>query len=149
MPGTRASQTLQDEETSEVKGVLGKGEKIQSLDLVERREGTVMVLSKTIANLVCDFLFSHAPSIHPYAHPDSSPPFSTHSSSTYMVYSLDQHGISLNPPLYSRCEPKLPATPGATKGALIAIKDARDAIFGVWMGDGLWLEGGYYGSGEL
>lgn len=65
-----------------------------------------------------------------------------------LLYSLDQHGISLNT-LYSRCEPKLPSVPGATKGALVVVRDARDAIFGAWLGEGLWLErGGYYGSGE-
>ncbi|KAG1809182.1 TLD-domain-containing protein [Suillus subaureus] len=126
------SDTLHDEEMSEVKGVLGKGKKIQVLNLVGRREGTAVVLSETIANLIRP----HLPAL-------------TRLPRTWtLLYSLDQHGISLNT-LYSRCEPKLPSTPGATKGALVVVKDARDAIFGVWMGDGLWLErGGYYGSGE-
>lgn len=126
------SDTLQDEEMSEVKGVLGKGKKMRSLNLVGRREGTAVVLSEIIANLIRP----HLPAL-------------TRLPRTWtLLYSLDQHGISLNT-LYSRCEPKLPSTPGATKGALVVIKDARDAIFGVWMGDGLWLErGGYYGSGE-
>jgi hypothetical protein len=43
---------------SEVKGVLGKGKKMQSLNLVGRREGTAMVLSEAIANLVRDIFFS-------------------------------------------------------------------------------------------
>ncbi|KAG1728548.1 TLD-domain-containing protein [Suillus lakei] len=126
------SDALQDEEMSEVKGVLGKGKKMQGLNLVGRREGTAVVLSETIANLIRP----HLPAL-------------TRLPRTWtLLYSLDQHGISLNT-LYSRCEPKLPSTPGATKGALVVVKDARDAIFGVWMGDGLWLErGGYYGSGE-
>ncbi|KAG1840626.1 TLD-domain-containing protein [Suillus subluteus] len=126
------SDALQDEEMSEVKGVLGKGKKMHVLNLVGRREGTAVVLSETIANLIRP----HLPAL-------------TRLPRTWtLLYSLDQHGISLNT-LYSRCEPKLPSTPGATKGALVVVKDARDAIFGVWMGDGLWLErGGYYGSGE-
>ncbi|KAG1836973.1 TLD-domain-containing protein [Suillus subalutaceus] len=126
------SDALQDEEMSEVKGVLGKGKKTHVLNLVGRREGTTVVLSETIANLIRP----HLPAL-------------TRLPRTWtLLYSLDQHGISLNT-LYSRCEPKLPSTPGATKGALVVVKDARDAIFGVWMGDGLWLErGGYYGSGE-
>lgn len=126
------SDALHDEEMSEVKDVLGKGKKIQVLNLVGRREGTAVVLSETIANLIRP----HLPAL-------------TRLPRTWtLLYSLDQHGISLNT-LYSRCEPKLPSTPGATKGALVVVKDARDAIFGVWMGDGLWLErGGYYGSGE-
>lgn len=126
------SDTLQDEEMSEVMGVLGKGKKIQGLNLVGRREGTAVVLSETIANLIRP----HLPAL-------------TRLPRTWtLLYSLDQHGISLNT-LYSRCEPKLPSTPGATKGAIVVVKDARDAIFGAWMGEGLWLErGGYYGSGE-
>jgi TLD len=68
-----------------------------------------------------------------------------------LLYSLDQHGISLNT-LYTRCEFSLPqlGTP-SPKGALLVLKDAGDALFGVWMGE----EGlrpsrgkGYYGSGE-
>jgi hypothetical protein len=132
---------------SEVKGVLGKGKKIQSLNLVGRREGTVMVLSETVANFVRDFLFSHAPSTHPYTHPDSSPPSCAHSSSVYM-----DSAVLARPTRYLveyAVFKMLPSTPGATKGALVVIKNARDVIFGVWMGDGLWLErGGYYGSGE-
>lgn len=126
------SDVLHDEEMSEVKGVLGKGKKIHALNLAGRREGTTVVLNEPIANLIRP----HLPAL-------------TRLPRTWtLLYSLDQHGISLNT-LYSRCEPKLPSTPGATKGALVVIKDARDAIFGVWMGDGLWLErGGYYGSGE-
>lgn len=126
------SDALQDEEMSEVKGVLGKGKKMQGLNLVGRREGTAVMLSETIADLIRP----HLPAL-------------TRLPRTWtLLYSLDQHGISLNT-LYSRCEPKLPSTPGATKGALVVVKDARDAIFGMWMGDGLWLEkGGYYGSGE-
>lgn len=126
------SDALHDEEMSEVKGIFGKGKKMHSLHLVGRREGTAVVLSETIANLIRP----HLPAL-------------TRLPRTWtLLYSLDQHGISLNT-LYSRCEPKLPSTPGATKGALVVVKDARDTIFGVWMGDGLWLErGGYYGSGE-
>ena len=92
----------------------------------------------------------HVSSTHPYAvqiRPHL--PALTRLPRTWtLLYSLDQHGISLNT-LYSRCEPKLPSTPGATKGALVVVRDALDAIFGAWMGDGLWLErGGYFGSGE-
>ncbi|KAG2143399.1 TLD-domain-containing protein [Suillus bovinus] len=126
------SDSLHDEEMSEVKGVPGKGKKMAGLKLVGRREGTSVVLSETVANLIRP----HLPALNRLPR------------TWTLLYSLDQHGISLNT-LYSRCEPKLPSTPGATKGALVVIKDARDAIFGMWMGDGLWLErGGYYGSGE-
>jgi len=67
-----------------------------------------------------------------------------------LLYSLDQHGISLNT-LYSRCEPRVPsrAHPNPPKGGLLVLKDARDAVFGAWLSEGVRLEkGGYYGSGE-
>lgn len=57
------------------------------------------------------------------------------------MYSLDQHGISLNT-LYTRCD----AHTGST---LVVIRDAGDAVFGAWMGEGVHPHrGGYYGSGE-
>jgi hypothetical protein len=58
-----------------------------------------------------------------------------------LLYSLDQHGISLNT-LYARCEAHM-------GGALLVMRDAGDAVFGVWMGEGVRLsKGSYYGSGE-
>ncbi|KAF8870814.1 TLD-domain-containing protein [Infundibulicybe gibba] len=68
-----------------------------------------------------------------------------------LLYSLDQHGISLNT-LYMKCEAQIKAKPGAMghAGALVVVKDAGDGLFGVWMGDGVRLSKGkgYYGSGE-
>jgi hypothetical protein len=67
-----------------------------------------------------------------------------------LLYSLDQHGISLNT-LYSRCEPRIPtrAHPNPPQGGLLVVKDAHDAVFGAWSSEGVRLEkGGYYGSGE-
>jgi len=49
-----------------------------------------------------------------------------------LLYSFDQHGISLNT-FYSRCELKLLSMPGAMRGAVVVMRDARDAIFGAWM----------------
>lgn len=66
------------------------------------------------------------------------------------MYSLDQHGISLNT-LYARCEPRIPsrAHPNPLKGGLLVIQDANEAVFGAWISEGIRLEkGGYYGSGE-
>lgn len=59
------------------------------------------------------------------------------------MYSLDQHGISLNT-LYTRCETPKPVA------ELLIIQDASDALFGVYMGDGIHPSRGrgYYGSGE-
>jgi hypothetical protein len=74
---------------------------------------------------------------------------------------LDQHGISLNT-LYNRCEAhaeaqaKLGMTRGVgglgigRPGMLLVIKDSGDAVFGVWMGEGIKQSKGkgYYGSGD-
>ena len=58
-----------------------------------------------------------------------------------LLYSLDQHGISLNT-LYTRCE----AHQGS---ALLVLRDSNDAVFGVWMGEGIkQCKGSYYGRGE-
>jgi hypothetical protein len=67
-----------------------------------------------------------------------------------LLYSLDQHGISLNT-LYTRCEVQTPklGENTASRGALVVIKDSGDTVFGVWMGEGVKLsKGAYYGSGE-
>ncbi|EJF58892.1 TLD-domain-containing protein [Dichomitus squalens LYAD-421 SS1] len=58
-----------------------------------------------------------------------------------LLYSLDQHGISLNT-LYTRCQD--------FKGsALVVVRDSGDRVFGAWMGEGIHpSKGAYYGSGE-
>ena len=106
-----------------------KGER--AVRLVGRREGTPDVLTVELA----DQLRSYMPALTRLPR------------SWTLLYSIDQHGISLNT-LYSRCEPKPPNTPGVAKGALVAVKDANDALFGIWVEDGLRLSKGYYGSGE-
>ncbi|KAG8685009.1 oxidation resistance protein 1, partial [Ceratobasidium sp. 395] len=58
-----------------------------------------------------------------------------------LLYSLDQHGISLAT-FYARCEQPV------TGGCLVAIRDAEGATFGVWCGDGVRKHEGYTGSGE-
>ncbi|KAF5378562.1 hypothetical protein D9615_007099 [Tricholomella constricta] len=69
-----------------------------------------------------------------------------------LIYSLDQHGISLNT-LYTRCEGHMQVKPGtsAPAGALVVVKDAGDGIFGAWTGkEGVHPSRGqgYYGSGD-
>ena len=58
-----------------------------------------------------------------------------------LLYSLDQHGISLNT-LYTRCD--------TFNGSVVVVmKDSDDAVFGAFMGEGVHpSKGGYYGSGE-
>ena len=58
-----------------------------------------------------------------------------------LLYSLDQHGISLNT-LYARCQ-------DAKGSALFVVRDAGGTVFGAWLGDGIHpSKGAYYGSGE-
>ncbi|CAE6418764.1 unnamed protein product [Rhizoctonia solani] len=58
-----------------------------------------------------------------------------------LLYSLDQHGISLAT-FYARCEQP---TAG---GCLVAIRDSEGVTFGVWCGDGIRKHEGYAGTGE-
>jgi hypothetical protein len=97
------------------------------VDLKGRREMTVGVLDTTLANR----LRTHLPALVRLPR------------TWNLLYSLDQHGISLNT-LYSRCELPKP-TP-----QLFIIQDANDALFGVYMGEGIRPSKGrgYYGSGE-
>lgn len=67
-----------------------------------------------------------------------------------LLYSLDQHGISLNT-LYARCQPRIPSAsePNPPKGAIVVVKDSLDGVFGAWVGEGIERgRGGYYGTGE-
>jgi len=96
-----------------------------SLRLMGRKEVTIGVLTVPLA----DKLRPHLPALKRLPR------------SWSLLYSLDQHGISLNT-LYTRCESHL-------GGALIVMCDANDTIFGVWVGEGVRLsKGSYYGSGE-
>ena len=52
-----------------------------------------------------------------------------------LLYSLDQHGISLNM-LYTLCEPRIPraSEPNPPRGAIMVVKDSSDSVFGAWVG---------------
>ncbi|KAF5345521.1 hypothetical protein D9758_012017 [Tetrapyrgos nigripes] len=106
-----------------------------SIELRGRREATVGVLSSTLA----DELRSHLPAL------------SRLPKTWTLLYSLDQHGISLNT-LYTKCEAQPQLKSGSniiTKvGAFVVMKDSNDMIFGVYVGDGVHKGRGYYGSGE-
>ncbi|KAI0071231.1 TLD-domain-containing protein [Panus rudis PR-1116 ss-1] len=97
----------------------------KSVRLVGRKELTAEVLTVSLAN-----------AIRPYF-----PALSRLPQSWQLLYSLDQHGISLRT-LYAKCD-------SFKGGALIVIRDSNDALFGVWMGEGIHpSKGAYYGSGE-
>ncbi|KAF8322248.1 TLD-domain-containing protein [Clavulina sp. PMI_390] len=65
-----------------------------------------------------------------------------------LLYSLDQHGISLAT-FYARVSPHC-----GLGGCLLVIRDSEDHTFGVWVGDGIRRSAsigssrGYYGSGD-
>ncbi len=116
--------------------------KMGEVELKGRRDGTVRVLEPTLANSVrTTLLWWHqinCTQIRPYL-----PALSRLPRTWSLLYSLDQHGISLNT-LYSRSEQTKPS------GALIVVKDDGDTVFGAFIADGIRQSRGrgYYGSGE-
>ncbi|KAI5985752.1 TLD-domain-containing protein [Pisolithus albus] len=107
---------------------------MKGINLCGRREGTLEVLTEDVANP----LRVHLPALIRL------------SRNWTLLYSIDQHGISLNT-LYSRCEPRIPCKtePNPPSGALLVVKDSFDGVFGAWIGEGITKgQGGFYGSGE-
>ncbi|KAJ3933281.1 MAG: TLD-domain-containing protein [Lentinula lateritia] len=108
-----------------------------NLELKGRRDATVAVLDVSLAEMIRSRL----------------PALARLPRSWNLLYSLDQHGISLHT-LYNKCEnqPQLKVSSAFTSkvSALVVMKDSGDAIFGVYMGDGVRQSKGkgYYGSGE-
>ncbi|KAG6817025.1 hypothetical protein H0H87_000649 [Tephrocybe sp. NHM501043] len=108
-----------------------------SVVLTERKASTTNVLEAPLA----DMIRSHLPALARLP------------KKWALIYSLDQHGISLNT-LYERCEAHMQVKAGSMSGpagALVVIKDAGDGLFGAWMGkEGVHPSRGkgYYGSGE-
>ncbi|ESK87364.1 oxidation resistance protein 1 [Moniliophthora roreri MCA 2997] len=104
------------------------------VELKGRRETTVSVLDGVLA----DEIRTHLPAL------------SRLPKTWTLLYSLDQHGISLNT-LYSRCEPPPLSASGLSprKGEVLVIKDGGDRVFGVFLGESLTKSrGGYGGGGE-
>ncbi|KAI0328828.1 TLD-domain-containing protein [Cubamyces sp. BRFM 1775] len=97
----------------------------KSVRLVGRKEITTPILTVEIADMLRPFF----------------PALARLPKSWTLLYSLDQHGISLNT-LYARCQD--------FKGsALLIVRDANNAVFGAWMGEGIHpSKGAYYGTGE-
>ncbi|KDQ50806.1 hypothetical protein JAAARDRAFT_62966 [Jaapia argillacea MUCL 33604] len=105
----------------------GKEDRVdkKSLRLVGRKEVTTPVLTVELADTLRTYL----------------PALSRLPRSWSLLYSLDQHGISLKT-LYNRCESHL-------GGALVVVRDSGDGTFGAWVGEGVRLsKGAYYGGGE-
>ncbi|KAG6841484.1 hypothetical protein C0991_010672 [Blastosporella zonata] len=133
----------------ELVGVQGKGailpmpdvgylmeKKTGGVDLLARRASTTPVLDALLA----DTIRHHLPALARLPRKWS------------LIYSLDQHGISLHT-LYDRCETAAQVRPGlpGPAGALVVVKDASDGLFGAWMGkEGVHPSRGkgYYGSGD-
>lgn len=122
------------------------GVESKSVKLLGRKELTTPVLTSELADLVrhsdlarrenVDARASMFMQIRP-----QFPALARLHRSWNLLYSLDQHGISLHT-LYARCD----AHAGST---LVVIQDAGDAVFGAWMGEGVHPHrGGYFGSGE-
>jgi len=103
------------------------GKKASSITLSGRNEATAPVIDLDIAN-----------QLRPYL-----PPLHRLPTQWSLLYSMDQHGISLGT-FYRRCEAL-----SAGGGTLIAVRDTEDGVFGVWIGEAVrCAKGGYYGSGE-
>ena len=81
------------------------------------------------------------------------PPLARLAQTWTLLYSADQHGLSLNT-LYHRCAPPVIVgggglVPGANTGALVAVQDAEGGVFGAWVPEGVHLShGSYYGGGD-
>ncbi|KAI0365830.1 TLD-domain-containing protein [Pilatotrama ljubarskyi] len=97
----------------------------KSVRLTGRKEMTVPVLTVEIADMLRPFF----------------PALARLPRAWTLLYSLDQHGISLNT-LYARCQD--------FKGSeLLIVRDSNNAVFGAWMGEGIHpSKGAYYGTGE-
>ncbi|KAL5507668.1 OXR1 [Sanghuangporus vaninii] len=105
--------------------------------LIGRNDITVPVLSSVIATTLRPHL----------------PPLLRLAQSWRLLYSADQHGISINT-LYARCAPPVIVgggglVPGVSTGALVAVQDAEGGVFGAWIPEGVHLShGSYYGGGD-
>lgn len=63
-----------------------------------------------------------------------------------LLYSLDQHGVSLST-LYARVEQGM-AGLGSSIGCVLVVQDTEGALFGAFSNEALKKREGYYGSGE-
>ncbi|KAJ3160700.1 oxidation resistance protein 1 [Geranomyces michiganensis] len=68
------------------------------------------------------------------------PPLLRESPRWKLLYSMEQHGISLNT-LYQRC------APANGEPVLLAIKDSQGCVFGAFGSEAFRVQAGYYGTG--
>lgn len=113
-------------------------ERLGAVKLVGRKEGTQEVLSGGVAEMIR----THLPALARLPR------------TWTLLYSLDQHGISLNT-LYANCErngrENNKDKGGRNAGELVVVRDEGGMTFGVWLGEEGVRNGrgrGYYGSGE-
>ncbi|RDB18168.1 Oxidation resistance protein 1 [Hypsizygus marmoreus] len=123
---------------AKMKDVVGElmEKKSGSVELLGRKASTVPLLGVKLA----DMIRTHLPALARLPRKWT------------LLYSLDQHGISLKT-LYARCEAPMQPRPGVSlpAGALVVVKDAGDTLFGVWTGkEGVHPSRGkgYYGGGD-
>ncbi|KAI0289267.1 TLD-domain-containing protein [Russula brevipes] len=97
----------------------------RGVQLLGRKDSTRIILGTSLA----DTLRSHLP------------PRARLARSWTLLFSIDQHGISLHT-LYARCG-------SHAGGTILVVRDADDQYFGAWVTDGIREgHGSYIGSGE-
>ncbi len=124
---------------------------VKTVSLAGRKGLTTPVLDVDLANAVCvirsSILLDHMLTLLVQLRPHL-PALARLPNTWTLLYSLDQHGISLNT-LYSRCTiPPGGKAPGST-GSLLVAQDAEGGVFGAWVSEGIHLShGSYYGGGD-
>ena len=130
---------------------VGKG-----VTLVGRNSFTTPVLNEAIANSVRAILLLFSLCLFTIGQLRRFlPALSRLPSAWTLLYSADQHGLSLNT-LYHNCTPDtivggggvVSGSAGST-GTLLAVQDGDDGVFGAWIAEGMHLShGSYYGGGD-
>lgn len=115
---------------------------LRRLKLEGRKESTTAVLKSELAEQV-SLYFSHRSGFQLTGILQirlNLPPLPRLVKSWTLLYSSDQHGVSLQT-LYARCASKISST-------LVVIQDSEDCVFGIWMGGTIHSSSGYYGTGD-
>ncbi|KNE67826.1 hypothetical protein AMAG_12543 [Allomyces macrogynus ATCC 38327] len=75
------------------------------------------------------------------------PPLQRLAEAWHLVYSTDQHGISLHT-LYNRIEACVSKNHVLSRGFVLVILDSNDKLFGAYLSDPLMVHPTFYGTGE-